>query len=664
MNERVRTPAERIAELSTRLHEANHRYHTLDDPTISDAEYDALMRELLILEEQHPALRRPDSPSQRIGASPVAAFAPFPHRQPMLSLANAFTPDDLRLFDQRLQRLVGEPITYVIEPKIDGLAVALRYQAGHFIGGGTRGDGRTGEEVSENLKTIHDIPLLLPESVPTELEIRGEVYLTKSRFVALNRRRETQGKPLFANPRNAAAGGLRQLDARRTAERHLNFLAYTILDPRIETQYAALQRLNDWGFPVAQHLARAATIEEAIAACLAWEERRDTLDFDIDGAVIKVDLLALHDHLGHVGRTPRWAIAYKFPPREAKTRLLNIAVNVGRTGTLNPYAVLEPVTIGGVVVRSATLHNEADIHRKDVRIGDMVIVRRAGDVIPEIVGPVLEERTQSSEIYQLPTECPICAAAVDRDTDAAMSRCSNIACPAQRKERLRHFASRGAMDIEGIGEHLADTLVDAEIVTDVADLYDMTAERLATLPRMAPKSIANLLAGIDASKSRGLARLLFGLGIRYVGAQNARILAEHFGSLDAVLAASAEDLLVCDGIGEQIANSILLFAAQAQNRRVVERLAAAGLDLTAPIRPRPTLGALHGKRFVLTGTLPTMSREEATERIIASGGSVKSAVNAKTDYVVVGDEPGSKLAKAEQLGIAIIDEAQLKELLG
>jgi DNA ligase (NAD+) len=667
----ARHVAERAAALRAELDDANYRYHVLDDPQLSDADYDALLRELIELEEAHPELRTPDSPTQRVGGAVGTGFDPFPHAVPMLSLANAFDADELRAFDERVRRLAKrDDIAYTCELKIDGLAIALRYENGRFARGGTRGDGTTGEDVSNNLRTIRPIPLTLRPvhgHAVRAIEVRGEAYLRKSDFNALNERREAAGQPPFANPRNAASGAIRQLDSRLTAERRLSFFAYGMGEVSGEsfppTQAKLLAFLRELGFPINPHVKRVVTVDEVIAYVEQWEHKRDELDYEIDGVVVKVDELALQERLGSVGKDPRWATAFKFRAREATTKLLEIAVNVGRTGTLNPYAVLEPVQIGGVTVRNATLHNEEDIRRKDIRVGDVVIVRRAGDVIPEVVGPVLSERRGRPRQYTLPTTCPVCGSAVDHPEGEAMARCTNATCPAQRRERVRHFCSRGAMDIEGIGDVLAFALVDNGLVKDPSDIYHLDAQQLATLPRMGERTVANVLRNVEGSKHRGLARLLFGLGIRMVGSQNAAILAGDFGSIDALMDAGEEELLASEGIGEQIAQSVVLFFQQRPNRAMIERLRAAGVELTAPKRPRAPAGVLAGKTLVLTGTLPNLSREEATELIVAAGGKVTGSVSKKTDYVVVGDEAGSKLTKAESLGIPILDETQLQALL-
>ena len=663
----------RAAELRTRLEEANHRYHVLDDPQLSDADYDALLRELLDLEETYAELRTPDSPTQRVGGTPAAGFPPYVHARPMLSLANAFDGDELLAFDARVRKLGGieGEVAYTCELKIDGLAVSLRYDGGRLVAGGTRGDGNVGEDVTANLRTIRSIPLTLrgtPRAQPRHVDVRGEVYMRKRDFARLNAEREERGLPPFANPRNTAAGGIRQLAPKMTAERSLSFYAYAVgeidADQPPMTQSGLLAYLRTLGFRVNEHATRCASIADVLSFVARWEDERDGLDYEIDGIVVKVDELALQTRLGSVGKDPRWATAFKFRAREARTKLLAIEVNVGRTGTINPYAVLEPVRLGGVTVTNATLHNEDDIRRKDIRVGDVVIVRRAGDVIPQVVGPVLELRRGKPRQYVLPRRCPVCGADIDRPEGEAMARCTNATCPAQLVERIRHFCSRGAMDIEGVGDQLSAALVDAALVRDAGDLYRLTAEQLLELPRMAEKSAANVLAAIAASKSRGLARLLYGLGIRYVGAQNAAILAGDFGTIDALVAASEEDLLRSEGIGEQIARSVTLFFAQEPNRAMVQRLKQAGVDVTAPLRPREPVGELAGKTLVLTGTLPTLSREQATELIVAAGGKVSSSVSKKTSYVVAGDEAGSKLQKAEQLGIPLLDEAGLRALVG
>lgn len=666
----AKSAAARAAELRARIDEANHRYYVLDDPTIADAEYDALMRELIALESEHPALRGADSPTQRVGAPASERFAPYRHARPMLSLANATSEDELRAFDERARKLAGEEPAYVCELKIDGLAVALDYDDGLLVRGGTRGDGTVGEDVTANLRTVRSIPLRLLRheraSIPAFVEVRGEVYLRKSDFNRLNAARERNGLPVFANPRNAASGGVRQLDPALTAQRRLSFFAYQAAARRngtpIATQWESLRYLQTLGFPINPNVRRAATIDDVMAFCREWEERRDELDYEIDGVVVKVDDLALQERLGTVARDPRWAVAFKFKAIEARTKLTGIVVTVGRTGTLNPNAVLEPVQIGGVTVKSATLHNADYIENNDIRIGDTVIVMRAGDVIPRVVGPVVAERTGKERKFAMPDRCPVCGSDVDHPPGEAMSRCTNASCPAQRYERVRHFASRGAMDIEGLGDVLAEQLTAARAVRDVGDIYALDKDALLTMPRLAEKSAANLLRAIEASKRRGLARLLNGLGIRFVGEQTAQILASDFGSIEAIAAASEEELQTSEGIGPEVAGSVSLFFKQPANRDVIAKLRAAGVEMTAPKRARAA-GKLTGKTLVLTGTLPTLTREQAGEMILAAGGKVASSVSKKTDYVIAGDDPGSKYAKARQLGVAILDESGLRKLL-
>ena len=660
--------AQRAAALRARLDEANHRYYVLDDPTITDAEFDAMLRELIELETAHPELRASDSPTQRVGAPPSERFAPYRHARPMLSLANAVSEEELRAFDARARKLAGNDVAYVCELKIDGLAVALDYREGVLERGGTRGDGNTGEDVTPNLRTVRTIPLRLAgRRMPTFFEVRGEVYLRKSDFERLNVARERRGLPVFANPRNAASGGVRQLDPALTAARRLSFFAYQIATQEggdsLRTQWAALRRLEQCGFPVNPNIARAPSIDDVVAFCREWETRRDELNYEIDGVVVKADDVAVQEKLGVVARDPRWAIAFKFKAREARTRLRDIIVSVGRTGTLNPNAVLEPVQIGGVTVKSATLHNAAYIESNDIRIGDSVIVMRAGDVIPRVVGPIVSERTGSERIFRMPGRCPVCGSEVDHPPGEAMSRCTNASCPAQMSERLRHFASRAAMDIEGLGDVLAEQLTERGLVRDIADVYALDAPTLTSVERLGDKSAANLLHAIEASKARGLVRLLVGLGIRFVGEQTAAILAGDFGSLDAIADASEADLQRSEGIGPEVAGSVHLFFRQPANRKEIERLRNAGVSMTAPRRTRESGGPFAGKTFVLTGTLANLTRDQATTLIVEAGGKVTGSVSKKTDYVVAGDDPGSKLTKAQELEIPILDEESLKQLL-
>jgi DNA ligase (NAD+) len=661
--------AARADELRAQIEEANYRYYALDDPQITDAEFDALLRELVEIERAHPELETPDSPTQRVGAPALQRFAPYEHARPMLSLANAVSVDELRAFDERARKLAGAGVEYVCELKIDGLAIALDYRDGSLTRGGTRGDGRAGEDVTANLRAVKTIPLRLRAvgSTPKFVEARGEVYLRKSDFERLNGEREREGLASFANPRNAASGGVRQLDPALTAKRRLSFFAYQLAVDEGDraapkTQWDALARLRTLGFPVNPHVHRAATLDEVVEYCTNSEKKRDSFDYEIDGVVIKVNDFAQQGRLGVVARDPRWAIAFKFKPREARTKLIDIAITVGRTGTLNPSAVLNPVQIGGVTVKSATLHNVDYIKNNDIRIGDTVLVTRAGDVIPRVVGPILSERTGRERKFKMPQRCPVCGSDVDRPPDEAMSRCTNAACPAQAYERLRHFASRGAMDIEGIGDVMAQQLTELNLVRDIADTYKLNESALADVPRTGKKSIENLLRNIEASKQRGPARLLYGLGIRFVGTQTAQILVDDFGTIDAIAGADETDLQRCEGIGPEVARSVALFFKQQPNREMIERLRQAGVVMSAPKRVK-TGGALSGKTFVLTGILPNLTREAAAELIVAAGGKVTGSVSKKTDYVVAGSEPGSKLTKAEQLGIDILDEPGLQALL-
>jgi DNA ligase (NAD+) len=659
----VSSPKARAAELRAAIDDANHRYYVLDSPSITDSEYDALLRELIDIERKHPGLRTPDSPTQRVGAAPSERFAPYRHARPMLSLANAFDDAELRAFDDRVRKLADTQASYVCELKIDGLAIALDYRDGVFERGGTRGDGVVGEDVTPNLRTIQTIPLKLRRPLPF-VEVRGEVYLRKSDFAKLNAAREREGLAIFANPRNAASGGVRQLDPRLTAARRLSFFAYATAGIEgVATQSQTLEILREMGFAVNDHIRAAPDIDAVIAYCHEWEARRDELDYEIDGVVVKVDDLATQERLGAVARDPRWAVAFKFKPREGRTKLLDITINVGRTGTLNPNAVLAPVQIGGVTVKSATLHNAEYIASNDIRIGDTVLVTRAGDVIPRVVAPIPSERTGKERVFVMPGVCPVCGSAVDHPPGEAMARCTNATCPAQVYERVRHFASRGAMDIEGFGDVLSEQVTQMGLVRDISEIYALDAKKLATVPRMGEKSSAKLLVAIEGSKSRGLARVLTGLGIRFVGEQTAALLAAEFATIDALAASSEDELQRINGIGPEVATSVRLFFDQPANRAMIERLRESGVSLESGAPRRAGSGALAGKTFVLTGTLPTLTREAASELIEGAGGKVTGSVSARTDYVVAGDAAGSKLVKAQSLGVAIIDEEQLRALV-
>jgi DNA ligase (NAD+) len=662
----IQTAKLRVEELRAVIAHHDYRYYVLDSPEISDAKYDELMQELRRLEERYPQLITPDSPTQRVSGQPVAAFGIVEHRLPLLSLANAFSEEELRAWQHRASALAGrDEFTLVCEPKMDGLAVALVYENGVFVQGATRGDGTRGENISENLRTIRSIPLRISDKAPARFEVRGEVYMTKHGFERLNEERADEKQPLFANPRNAAAGSVRQLDPRITARRPLDIFVYQLgwaEGATPPTHWETMQWLGSLGFRTNPNNVRVPGIEAASRVCAEWVERRESLDYEIDGIVVKVDDLALQQRLGAVGREPRWAIAYKFPPIQATTKLLKIGVNVGRTGSLNPYAVLEPVRVGGATVQQATLHNEDDIHRKDIRIGDTVIVQRAGEVIPQVVGPVASVRTGKERVYHTPKRCPVCGAPVRRLPDEAMSYCTNTACPAQAFRLLTHFVSRGAMDIDGIGESLAAALLDAGLVKDPADLYFLEKEQLLELERLAEKSAQNVMDAIAGSKERSLSRVVFALGIRHVGSEMAERLARHFGSIEALAAASPEELESIATVGPKIAESVRAYFEDGDNRRIVDKLRRAGVRL-AEERPAGEEAPLAGQTFVITGTLAALTREQAEERLRALGASAGSSVTRRTDYVVVGENPGSKAQKAREYGTQTLTEAEFLELL-
>ncbi len=660
----------RIEELRQQIHYHNYRYYVLDAPEISDAEYDRLMRELVELERAFPDLVTPDSPTQRVGAPPLEAFEAVPHAVPMLSLDNAMTEAELVEFDARIKRALGtsEDVEYVCEPKLDGLGVELVYVNGQFTLGSTRGDGFTGENVTNNLRTIKSIPLRLlatSEPPPPRLEVRGEVIMERAAFERLNQQRELAGEPLFANPRNAAAGSVRQLDSAITASRPLDYYCYAL--GRVEgtsfaTQYEFLQRAKAWGLKVNPHIRLCRSVAEAIAYHQEMQQLRDSLPYEIDGVVVKVNRFDLQERLGIRTRSPRWAIAFKFEARQETTQILDIVAQVGRTGALTPVAVMRPVRVGGVEVSRATLHNQDEIDRKDVRIGDWVVVQRAGDVIPEVVAVVTSRRTGQERPYRLPSTCPVCGGPVVRLEGEAVHRCQNMRCPAQLKERIRHFASRRAMDIEGLGDKLVDQLVDKGLVKDVADIYFLQRQELAELERMGEKSADNLLRAIDASRRRSLDRLVFGLGIRFVGEHVAKVLVRAFGSVEALARARIDQLTSVHGIGPQVAGSVRQFFSQEENLRTLERLRQAGVAM-APA-PKVTAGALAGKTFVFTGALTSFTREEAQRLVEELGGHAASSVSKKTDYVVVGSDPGSKAEKARELGVPMLTEEEFKKLIG
>lgn len=656
----------RVEELTSTLNYHNHRYYVLDEPEVTDGEYDVLIRELRDLEAKHPQLITPESPTQRVGGPPVESFGVVEHRQPMLSLANAFSEEEFRTWYRRLANLAErDDIAFVCEPKMDGLAVSLVYENGIFAQGATRGDGQRGENITQNLRTIRSIPLSLSKPTPERFEVRGEVYMTKKGFDRLNEERATQGLPLFASPRNSAAGSLRQQDPGITASRPLDIFLYQLGwvegAPPTTSHWEALQWLGDLGFRINPHIRRLEDVEAVIDYIKSWEDRRDSLDYEIDGLVVKVDDLSLQRSLGTVGREPRWAIAYKYPPMQATTKLRNIEVNVGRTGSLNPFAVLEPVVVAHATVKLATLHNEDDIRRKDLRIGDTVIVQRAGEVIPQVVGPVLSLRTGEEKIFEMPTECPVCGTPVIRPEGEAMRYCPNRACPAQIFRLITHFAGRGGMDIEGLGESLAALLLEKGLVRDLADIYKLTKEDLLTLDRWGEKSATNLISGIQASKARPLGRLLYAIGIRHVGDETAQLLAGHFGSMDALANASQEELEAVPTIGPKIAQSVFEYFQDEQNRALIEKFRENGVRLTGERAARE--GPLQGQAFVVTGSLSRWSRNEIESLIKRQGGAIGSSVTKKTNYLVAGESPGSKFTKAQELGTTILDEDGFAALL-
>ncbi len=660
--------AARAAELRALLAHHAHRYYVLDAPEIPDAAFDALFRELLALEAEYPALATPDSPSQRVGGAPSAAFAPVRHPRAMLSLANAFGAEELTRWDERVRRLLGaSDLEYVVEPKIDGLAMALTYVDGVLAVGATRGDGTTGEDVTANVRAVRSVPLRLRgEHVPARLEVRGEVYMTRRAFEELNAAREAREDAPFANPRNAAAGGVRQLDPRLTAERRLSFLAYQIgliEGMRLpDTQGEALERLHEWGFVVNEANAVLHDLAAVQAFCEAWGARRAEAAMDTDGVVVKLNRVAEQEMLGVAGREPRWAIAYKYPPEEAETVLEDIAISVGRTGTLNPAAVLRPVRVSGVTVSNAALHNADFIRDKNIRIGDHVMVQRAGEVIPEITRSLPEKRTGDERVFVMPATCPSCGSAVERAEGEAAHYCSGADCPAQRLERLKHFVSRGAMDIQGIGEKVAEKLIDAGLVHTGADLYTLTDDALQ--PLFQDKSRANLLAALAASRQRPVAAVVYALGIRHVGTVTAEQLVDHFHSLAALAAASEEEIAAVPGIGPVIAASVAHFFGTADGRAWVEKLTAAGVQVEVAEADRSGPAPLAGREYVITGTLPGITRPAAALQLKALGAKVSESVKRTTTGLICGEDPGAKREKAEKYGVPILGPEDFRTLVG
>ncbi|MDA2923411.1 NAD-dependent DNA ligase LigA, partial [Acidobacteria bacterium AH-259-L09] len=667
MKKNIDWATERISELRKEIEYHNYQYYVLDDPVIGDQEYDRMFRELVELEGEYPELASPDSPVQRIGGEPQKKFQKVQHRRPMLSLANAFDEAELRAFYKRIRNLLESvEIDFVTELKIDGVAVALSYEDGVFVRGATRGNGLIGEDITANLRTIRAIPLKLRDNKkPEVVEVRGEAYLPISAFERINEERAQEGESPFANPRNAAAGALRQLNPQVTASRPLAFFAYSVgyLEGlNFKTQIQVLEQLREWGFPVNPQHRYQPSMEEVIRFCHEWESKRKSLDYQIDGIVVKVNRLDYQDRLGVVSRDPRWAISYKFPGELATTRLHEIKINVGRSGALNPYALLEAVQVGGVTIRTATLHNEDDIRRKDIREGDLVVVKRAGDVIPQVVGPVREKRTGQERPFTYPDRCPACSAAVRRKPGDAMAYCTNRNCPAQVLEALKHFVSQGAMDIRGLGPQTLEKLLELELIEDPADLYFLTAEDLAKLPNFKEKSIKNLLNGIEQSKSQGFQRVLFALGVRHVGESIAELLVADFGDIDSLAAAPEDEISSIQGVGPEIARSVHDYFQVEDNRRLIEKLKKAGLQFQVAGETLKGEGSFSGRAFVITGTLPSFSRSQAAEFIESHGGRVTSSLSSKTDFLVVGEGPGSKLKKAEELGIAPISESELKKM--
>lgn len=659
----------RVEELNQLLHEYGHAYYSLDKPLVPDAVYDQLMQELLAIEAENPDLIYPDSPSQRVGGEILTGFGKVVHEFPMLSLSNAFNEEDLREFDRRVQAATGHQVTYICELKIDGLAISLKYADGRFVQGSTRGDGTVGEDITANLKTIRTIPLRLKE--PVSIEVRGEAYMPKKSFVQLNATRDEAGEEPFANPRNAAAGSLRQLDPKIAASRNLAIFVYGIGGDGSafgqDSHSDSLDALDVLGFETNHERKRCASIDEVIDYIGKWVENRSNLDYEIDGIVVKVDNFEDQEQLGFTARNPRWATAFKFPAEEVMTKLLDIELSVGRTGVVTPTAILEPVRVAGSTVGRASLHNEDLIKEKDVRIGDTVIIRKAGDIIPEVVAPLIEQRTGNEQPFDMPNNCPECDSELIRIEGEVALRCVNPQCPAQMKEAIIHFVSRNAMNIEGIGERVVDQLYRADLVHDVSDLYTLTREQLIELERMGEKSVSNLLTAIEASKANSLEKLLFGLGIRHVGEKAATILSEEFGTLSALMEADVERLLTIHEIGDKVADSITTYFSNEDVLEVLQKLESYGVNMTYKGRSRqdvPTDGPFAGKTVVLTGKLSILTRNEAKEKIEALGGKVSGSVSKKTDLVIAGEDAGSKLAKAEELEITVWSEEMLIGALG
>jgi DNA ligase (NAD+) len=669
----VSSARDRIAELRRQIRYHEERYYLDDAPDITDAEFDALMRELSGLEAAHPDLADPASPTRRVGGGVAAGFDTVRHLVPMLSLDNAYTEDELRAFDERLARAVGaapgEALGYVAELKIDGLSIALTYEQGRLTRAVTRGDGVEGENVTTSVRVIRALPLaLVTDEPPALVEVRGEIYLPRRAFERMNEARAAAGEPPFANPRNAAAGAVRMLDSQAVAQRGLSAYTYQLIDPAgpaSGTRHAdVLARLRTWGLPVEPHWQQAASIDDVVAFCREWADRRRALPFETDGVVVKLDDLALRERAGQTAKFPRWAVAFKFPAEQATTRLIRIDVNVGRTGAVTPFAVLEPVRLGGTLIQMATLHNAQEVERRDVRDGDLVLIEKGGDIIPKVVRPVIQEDVPRGPRWQMPSTCPFCASTLVKPEDEVVWRCENASCPARIRRSLLHFASRRAMNIEGLGESLVDQLVTTGLVHDYADLYGLTAETLAGLDRMGATSAAKLVAEIDRSRAAELWRVLHGIGIRHVGEGGARALARAFGSIQALRDARAEALQVVPDVGEVVATSVRRFLDEPANAALIDRLLAAGVRMADPETPASAARQpLAGATVVLTGTLDSMTREAAAERVEALGGKVSSSVSRKTTWIVAGRDPGSKLEKARALGVRELDEAAFRALI-
>lgn len=664
MEDKIKEAKGRIKKLKKKIEDHNYKYYVLDNPTIEDWEYDEMMGELIKLEEEYPELLREDSPTQRVGGVPLESFAKVQHTTQKLSLANAFDEGDLKAFHQRVINTLGEGVEYVVEYKFDGLTVILKYEEGKFIQGATRGDGFVGEDVTSNLKTIYSIPMNLKEK--DTMEIRGEVFISKEDFLALNERRKKEDKALFANPRNAAAGAIRQLDPKLAASRPLDIFVFNLEYSKIKdfkTHGQTLEYLKTSGFKVSEYkLCKG--IEEVIEMSRYWSAHRQDLSFEIDGLVIKVNDLKQRERLGATSKSPRWAIAFKFPAEEKKTKLLDIEVQVGRTGTLTPTAILNPVRLAGSTVGRATLHNEDYIKERDIRIGDRVIVKKAGDVIPEVVKVVEEDRSGEEEVFQMPSTCPACGARTHRVEGEAATKCTNVACPAQVRRGLIHFVSRGAMDIEGLGPAVVSQLLEEGLIKGPGDIYDLKKDGLIGLERMGEKSAQNLIDAIERSKEKGLAKVIFALGIPFVGERGGKILASHYKSIDALIHAKVEDLTSINEIGIKMAENIVAFFQEEENQKMIQKLKAAGIKMEEIEKDSGVNNTLENITFVITGTLPNLSRKEASQFIEEQGGKVSSSVSKKTNYVLAGEEAGSKLEKAKKLNIQVINEEEFFKLMG